>query len=463
MKYAHPYCRLLGLGMMLGLFLASSAAFGGGLTPDQEQALRAIARGQTFTWPEMTPGQASELCDKAERYLEHYEKYNLPQGYNADLWWVDPARSRAHMYDGIGDSATWTGHYLAALVIKCSVTGDASLRDRILWTLEKFDLLTRVSGRVGYVARYAGDADDPAYREYYRVYGRGESPERPGLGKKAFWGVAPYEKMVWLGDSSRDTYDGTAMGLAATLAYAKDAEIRRRATQLVECIGDRLIADEWRIVDGQGNSTQATSTFKLEWMRLILSANPKKYKALRSDYKAAMSAYTGDGPRIRAKDADEYFPANLDFIRLFVLNELEEKAAWSKKFKSALTHAYLDKASDHLNGYFAAIYILGTGDKKNANARATLQGTLLDFPAPPKFLRVVDVRNDPSIEQKNEKYTLYALLPRERTVSDFIWQRPPCLSHAGDERAIEFPGIDLFLPYWMGRLSGAIPAPPGKS
>jgi hypothetical protein len=59
----------------------------------------------------------------------------------------------------------------------------------------------------------------------------------------------------------------------------------------------------------------------------------------------------------------------------------------------------------------------------------------------------------------NEDLTKYALLSRERVPNDFYWQRTPCLSHGSFDLPYEFPGIDVFLPYWMSRVAGVIPPP----
>jgi uncharacterized protein (TIGR03437 family) len=42
----------------------------------------------------------------------------------------------------------------------------------------------------------------------------------------------------------------------------------------------------------------------------------------------------------------------------------------------------------------------------------------------------------------------------ERVQTDFLWQRSPFLLYGGGEGKIEAPGIDLILPYWMGRYYG---------
>jgi hypothetical protein len=429
-----------------------------GLTPIQEEALMSLARGNAPSWTEMNDAQSQDLFKKAESYLDIYRRYHLRHGLNADVWYTDYDRKDVYRLEGIGDSACWMGHYLAALVLMNHVEPSDSLRKDILTAIGAFDLLTKVSGRTGYIARYAGPASDPGYRGYYEVYGRGEDPERPGLGKRAYMGVEPYSDLVWLGYSSRDTYDGTIFGLATTLAFAKEQEILERTRQLVERIGDRLIGDEWDILDGKGNRTRGTASFKIPWMRTMLSSNPEKYGSLANTYRRLCSELAQRQKPVYDIRYKEYFANNLGYIRVFATAVLEKDPEVKKLLTDVLARMQEETAS-HLNAHFAAMYVFVTGDKDNPKVRAAVQGLLIDFPAPPKFSHEVDLRNDPRHESFDADYTKYAQLPRERVPTDFMWQRSPCVSHGSFNLPYELPGLDLFLPYWMGRAAGIIPAP----
>ena len=151
------------------------------LTPAQEEALRAVAKGQPAQWTDPDARQVKAPNQKAEAYLANFKQHHLPNGLEADILWADNARTAAKVYEGLGDSACWQGHYLAALALKYAATKDAETRDDILDTLDTFRLLATVSGRDGYLARYAGPESDEAYRAYYRVYGRGEDPAQRSL------------------------------------------------------------------------------------------------------------------------------------------------------------------------------------------------------------------------------------------------------------------------------------------
>lgn len=437
---------------------APAPTVSGLLTPDQEQALRLMAKAQPFAWPEINPPQAQALLKKAEDYLSIYQERHLKYGQNADVWYSDYDRSKVYRLEGLGDSACWTGHYLAALSVRYAVTPSPEVRKAMLLVLDAFDKLVAISGREGYIARFAGPASDEGYREYYKVYGRGEDPERPGLGKRAFAGVAPYTDWVWLGYSSRDTYDGTIFGLATTLAYVKDEEVTARVKALVTKIGDRLIADEWNILDGKGNKTAGKGMFKMPWLRIMLSVAPERYTSLSQEYSELLRAFFGREKLAYDIRYGEYFANNLLFVRVFATIVLEQDPERKKLLTDTFKRLH-EEVAPHLNAHFAALYAAATGDKDNPKVRAAAQGLLVDFPSPPKFGHEVDLRNNPAFEQENAEYTKYAQLPHERVPTDFMWQRSPCVSHGSWNLPYELPGIDVFLPYWMGRLADILPAP----
>jgi hypothetical protein len=254
---------------------------------------------------------------------------------------------RGATFAGPGDGVTWTGHYLAALALRQNVEHSEETLGEIVDVLDRLDALISMTGHEGYVPRYAGPADDPAYARYYSQYGRGPSLFRPGLGTRAYHCVAPYEDLVWLGNSSRDTYDGVHFGLAAAWVYVDDEEVRANVKSLVIRIGRRLEADRLFVCDGRGH-------------------------------------VTGDD---------------------------------------------------------------------DATATATLEGCLLDFPDE-KSAEPVDNRALPGVEMRDDRFARYAFLPSERPHNDFLWQRPPALAVRTLDAPREYPGIDMFLPYWMARAAG---------
>lgn len=194
------------------------------MTAEQSAVLNQIARGQAVSaWPTLSKEQARDLEKKAEAYFRDYRRYHQPYGTTADILFANDSRSSVEMLDGIGDSATWTGHYLAALAFRYSVTRESALLDEIRKALDAYEVLAHVTGRDGYIARFARPAQDEAYRRYYRGHGGGPDPARPGLRTWAYRGAGRYSDLVWLNNSSGRIGNAvrSALRLPATAALGK--------------------------------------------------------------------------------------------------------------------------------------------------------------------------------------------------------------------------------------------------
>lgn len=424
------------------------------LSSDQSAVLSDIARKQSFKqWPELSQAQAQQLGAKAQAYFSDYQKYHQPYGLTADLIFAGADRDKVVKLEGIGDSATWTGHYLAALAFRYATTKEPQILSDIGRVLDAYEILTRVSGREGHITRFAGRADDPAYQAYYRQYGKGPDPKRPGFGTSAYPGAGKYTNLVWLGNSSRDVYLGVNLGLATTYRLVPDAKIRARVKALVESIVDRLNQDNGFIVDGQKHYTPPTPSMTAALLRTATAVNPQKYQALYNERTALFMA----PPRIRRDE--EYYPNNLNFITYYVLATLETDTGKKSKYHERLKKMWAE-SSDHLNAWFAVAYASATGDTTNAVARATLQGVLSEFPEPPRWAKPTDNSTRTEIERiqaGGKSWAKYALPIQERPPSDFMWQRSPFQLKEAGNTLLAYPGIDVFLPYWAARQCGLVP------
>jgi hypothetical protein len=121
--------------------------------------------------------------------------------------------------------------------------------------------------------------------------------------------------------------------------------------------------------------------------------------------------------------------------------------------------------SDHLNAWFAAAYMSGTGDTSNLIARATVLGALADYPPPPRWDRATNHRGRSGLEfvsAEGRQWSRYALPIHERVPTDFLWQRSPFQLQGGSNAPLAYPGLDFLLPYWAARAAGVLPAPAGK-
>ena len=446
----HPPYRVV-LALLLLIPAARAAAQ---LDAAQDRALLQVRDGQTPVWPGLSDQQVQALAQRAHDYLQDYQTLHQPHGYTADLRWEDRDRARLLRYDGLGDGAIWTGHYLAAFAFQYAAEPSQEVLEAIADTLSAIDLLTRVSGRDGYIARYLGPASDVLYQRYYGQYGDGPSPLRPGLGTSAYPGAPPHDHLVWLGASSRDTYDGIHFGCSAVWRYVGDPGIRGQVRQIVERVGTRLTQDHFLILDGRGKIQLPNPAFWNAWLRLMLTVSPDTFRAYRPHYAFSAWLYFAIdrflGPGIHPADSGDYHSNNLGMIRLYTMCAMEEDPTRRRAYQEVLRKHYQGYLSTHLNAHFAAIYMLCTGDR-DRGAIATLEGCLADFPAD-KFLHVPE----PVAATPGADYAENALLVHQRSMRDFIWQRPPARLPDAELRSVEYPGIDFLLPYWMGRAMGVL-------
>ena len=241
-------------------------------------------------WPEISGAQARGLHAKAAAYLINYTKYHEPFGLTADILFSDRTRFKTEKLEGIGDAATWTGHYLAAMAFRYNCSQEASTLAELNRVLDAFETLTEVTGKKGFISRFAGRADDPAYQRYYSLYGNAPDPTRRGFGHWAYPGTGKYADLVWLGYPSRDVYIGVNLGMATLFRLVPDAKVRTRVTALVESIIDRLIEDSWIIVDNEGHKSrwQASPSMQVAWLRTAASTNPIKYSKIYEEKAGAI-------------------------------------------------------------------------------------------------------------------------------------------------------------------------------
>src|SRR5436190_21251775 len=144
-------------------------------------------------------------------------------------------------YTRCGDSAIWTGHYLAAESFRYAVTGSAEALAAARTALRGVQSLVEVTGSSGLLARcvlpVGGSlSNDPRNEE--KQHG-----EYTGT-----IGGAPY---YWIGNTSRDQYLGVFFGLSVAYDHLPDdrAAIRGCVTTLI----DRLLAKSWAVIMPDGD------------------------------------------------------------------------------------------------------------------------------------------------------------------------------------------------------------------
>jgi len=188
----------------------------------------------TSQW--VTPDPAGSMHDRARAYTQWLHRDGMLYGGVGNARYSDPGTyANVIGLGGLGDSAIWTGTYLAAEALRLRATGAADARANVIDLVETLHLWFNVTGQPGLLARYVApaggghpvalyDLDCAAVRAHCDVPYGGQSYD-------------------YLGHISRDQYQGVMLGYA--LAYealgAEDESTRALIRQdVVEFVGELM-------------------------------------------------------------------------------------------------------------------------------------------------------------------------------------------------------------------------------
>ncbi len=171
--------------------------------------------------------------DRARVYTQWLRRDSLAFGGVGNARYSDaPTYNNVVYLGGIGDSALWTGNYLAAEALRLKATGAADARANLIELVDTLHLWFNVSGDPGLLARFAM----PAGAFHPATLGDMQCSEARVFCDVDYNG-SQYD---YIGDISRDQYQGVMVGYA--LAYealgsddeATRALIREDVVELVE-------------------------------------------------------------------------------------------------------------------------------------------------------------------------------------------------------------------------------------
>lgn len=181
----------------------------------------------------LTPDPAASLHDRARDYEMWLRLKGLSFGGVGDIRYSDPpAYTNQVSADGLGDSAIWTGTYLASEALRLKATGSASARANVKSLVDTLHLWFNVSGDPGRLARFVAPSGEP----HPWVLGDLDCNNVRVHCDHDYQGT-DYD---YIGHISRDQYQGVMLGYA--LAYealgpadeATRALIRDDVVELVE-------------------------------------------------------------------------------------------------------------------------------------------------------------------------------------------------------------------------------------
>jgi uncharacterized protein (TIGR03437 family) len=363
---------------------------------------------------------------------------HLPFGAILDPVFTLTDSDQIASYTRCGDSALWTGHYLAAEAFRYKVTQASDALNNVKQAVTSLKGLADVTG-TNLLARCMVPINSP--------YAAGISSEEAANGiytnSSAGW--------IWVGNTSRDEYSGALFGLAVAYDMVPDAGVQGSVSDLVTRLVDFLNGNNWSVV--MPNGTSSTSfLIRPDQIETFLAigrrVNPDHFSSVSYESQRVMFSAGVPVPiGLDTTSDDSYFKFNLDYINLYDLIRLEASSAKSI-YQSAYSLLRAHTAG-HQNAFFNVIDLglNGPDPARDGQTLALLDGWLLrlrrDFG--------VDLHGVVPVCGSQACQPVPVWL---RPPTDFLWQRSPFQLAVGGAGIIESAGIDYILPYWMARYYG---------
>jgi hypothetical protein len=364
----------------------------------------------------------------------------MPYGSIMDPIFSNPESAEIISYTRTGDSAIWTGHFLAAEAFRYRVTGDGAALTNVKAAVAGIRTLVDITGK-NILARAAVPSDSP--------FAANIQKEEAGHGMhQARFNNSAY---FWIGNTTRDQYCGVMFGLGVALDVVEDQAVRSAVTDLIRRLVAYLIAHVWTVwMPGNRIST----TFlqrpdqQLAFLQIAKRAVPAEFG---NEYRKKTLALAGlvslpiiyDG----LDDHHSYFKFNLNTSTMYSLLRMEAPNSSARKLY-LLGYKKLRRTTEtHQNAHFNMIdRAIKGADKRRDQETIELLHAWLSRP-----------RRDPYVDLRgkfpacgDDRSCDIVPVP-QRPTTDFLWQRSPFLLFGGGAGLVEGPGIDFILPYWMAR------------
>jgi hypothetical protein len=238
---------------------------------------------------------------------------HLPFGTILDPIFASAASDEIVGYTRCGDSAIWTGHYLAAEAFRYQVTRTPEALDSVRKALAGVKSLSDVTG-TNLLARCLVPIDSP-----FAAGIRSEEAVN-GIYTNSSAGY------IWVGNTSRDQYSGAIFGLAVAYDMVDDPGVRSSISQLVTLLIDHLSDNAWTVVMPNGSISTSFLVRPdqiLTFLQVGRHINPGHFSTLYDVQSFLLTAAVLTPFGVDVLSDDSYFKFNLDYINLYNLIRLD--------------------------------------------------------------------------------------------------------------------------------------------
>lgn len=351
---------------------------------------------------------------------------HIPFGTLLDPIYAAPASDQIVGYTRCGDSALWTGAYLAAESFRYKVTRSADALQNLKGALASLTALSAVTGD-NRLARCMVLSSWP--------YAAGIASE------EASNTIHQNPPWIWVDNTSRDQVVGAFFGLGVAFDLVDDPAVKAGASDLATLLIGYISRHQWSPND------DITSTFQIR---------PEELQMLLQVARHVNPANTVSGPLIvppvnTGVDLDtsgnsSYFKFDLDYMSFYQLVQLQNNG--DNRLAYAELRSY---TKTHQNAFFNMVDRALNGPDATRDAETR---TLLDqWLQRPKRDVYVDLSSKVALCGSDACSPIPVPL---RPPATFLWEVSPFQVKGGGSGIIESSGVDYILPYWMARYYGVL-------
>ena len=351
---------------------------------------------------------------------------HMPFGTVLDPIYASPASSQIIGYTRCGDSALWTGAYLAAEAFRYNVTQSADALNNVKSALAGLNSLSAVTGD----------------NQLARCIVLASSPYAVGIAsEEASNTIHQAPPWFWVDNTSRDQIVGAFFGLAVAYDLVNDDTVKSSISNLTTLLLGYISRHEWSPND------DLSSTFLLRPEELQMLVQVARHINPSDGISGPFIVPPVDvGVLVDVQSNDSYFKFNLDYMSLYNLiryqDNSDNRGAYQtlRNYTAPQQNAFFDLIDRALNGPNAA---------RDAET-VTLLNQWLQRPSrdnPVKLESVVGVCGSEACQP-----IPVALRPPD----EFLWEESPFQLDGGGMGVIETGGVDYILAYWMARYYGVV-------
>ena len=351
----------------------------------------------------------------------------LPFGTVLEPMYASATSNQIVDYTDCGDSALWTGAYLAAEAFRYNVTQSADALNNVRSALAGLKALADVTGD-NRLARCMVMANSPYAASISRQEASNTIHQNP-----------PW---IWVDNTSRDQVVGAFFGLGAAFDLVNDSSVRSGISNLATQLIGFIVGHQW-----SPNDISNTFVLRPEELQMLLDVARHVNPSAKISGPLLVPPIDA-GAAFDVLSNSSYFKFNLDFMSFYNLMRLGNDSSFLKAYQIVRNHT-----ASHQNAFFDMIdrALQGPNSARDAEASMLLDEWLLRSARDPYF----DITNMVPVCGSEACNPISVQL---RPPTDFLWQRDPFQLTGGGSGTIENPGIDYILPYWMGRYYGVISA-----